>query len=114
MNAIIAEQVCRNVDIEIQFLHIGEIDNLNEKYSAEIKIVAKWVETENLNMNTYDPELDWNPRLYIQNLLSDELKESTKYRVERMEDFVRITETKIVKGQFWERIELYDVAIKLN
>ena len=36
------EQMCRNVEAEIEFLRIGEIDNVNEKFTAEVKIIARW------------------------------------------------------------------------
>ena len=109
MNAILTEQVCRNVDVQIEFLRLDEIDNLNEKFSAVIRIIAKWVETQSIDMTQYDPSVNWNPLLYVQNLLSDEPKVNIQYDITRIDDVVRITETKIIKGKFWERFELYDV-----
>ena len=40
----------RNVSVTIVFVKVGEIDTVNEKYSAELFLQAKWRE----------PELDGN------------------------------------------------------
>ena len=56
------EQMCRNVEVEIEFLRIGEIDNVNEKFTAEVKIIAKWFEFIDINIESYDPLIHWNPK----------------------------------------------------
>jgi hypothetical protein len=56
------EQMCRNVEVEIEFLRIGEIDIGNEKFTAEVKIIAKWFEFIDINIESYDPLIHWNPK----------------------------------------------------
>ncbi len=58
----------RDVKITIEFLRIGEIDTVNEKYSAEIRIDAKWLE-KGTSIEKYNPEQHWNPKLFIENAL---------------------------------------------
>ena len=72
----------REVQISVQFLRIGEIDTINERYYAEINIESKWIDIGDLN--NYDPKNNWNPKLYIENILL-EPKEIIKY------DIVKIT-----------------------
>ncbi len=43
------------VEVYIEFLRIGEIDTLNEKYNAEINIECKWIEKD-YHINEYDPK----------------------------------------------------------
>jgi hypothetical protein len=48
-------------------------------------------------MTRYDPNLYWNPQLYVYNILS-EPKEIVKYELENQYDSLRITEIKMIKG----------------
>ena len=48
-------------------------------------------------MTRYDPNLYWNPQLYVCNIVTDP-KEIVKYELESQFDSLRITETKIIKG----------------
>ena len=91
----------RYVQVLIQFLRIGEIDTMNEKYHAEIKIESKWVENEDIV--EYDPKnyKYWNPKLYIENALED-TKQQITYDVQLENDKFIVTELRIVKGVFWE------------
>jgi hypothetical protein len=58
------EKTVRTVLIGIQFDRIGEIDTMNEKFYAELTIEAKWA--ENKIIGSFNPETEWNPRLYIE------------------------------------------------
>ena len=69
------------VQVAIEFVRIGEIDTLNEKYNAEIFIEAKWIANEHI-VGEYNPERHWNPLLYIENALL-EPKEKIKYTINR-------------------------------
>jgi len=66
------------VQVTIEFVKIGEIDTINEKYHAEIIIEAKWITKEVIEV--YNPEQHWNPQLYIENLLQ-ESKQEIKYKL---------------------------------
>ena len=87
----------RNVEVKIEFVRIGEID---EKFHAEIRITASWIEIANLEMTRYDPEIDWNPQIYISNLIS-ESKEKNNYEIEKQNNHLKITETKSIKGKYF-------------
>jgi hypothetical protein len=93
----------REVQISVQFLRIGEIDTINERYYAEINIESKWIDIGDLN--NYDPKNNWNPKLYIENILL-EPKEIIKYEIKKFYDMIRIKETRLIKGFFWEKLEL--------
>lgn len=67
------------VEVFIQFVRIGEIDTMNEKYQAEVNIESRWITNEQLN-GKYDPNLHWNPKIYIENAFQ-EPKEAIKYEV---------------------------------
>lgn len=99
----------RDLQVNIDFLNIGQIDNLNEKFEAEIRIESTWCEYSDLIV--YDPEKHWNPRLYVQNLLN-ETKDIIKYRVHKETDCLVIKEIRIIRGNFWERLELKNVIFK--
>lgn len=101
------ENTPRNVEVEINFLKLGEIDTMNDKFTAEVVIVSKWSDFDQ-SIDVYDPQKHWNPKLFIQNVLN-EPKEVVKYDFEKDTNCLKITETKIVKAQFWERLELYNV-----
>ena len=42
------------VEVFIKFIRVGEIDTLNEKYHAEIRVESKWKENDP-NLTEYDP-----------------------------------------------------------
>ena len=95
------------VEIVIEFVKIGEIDTMNEKYQAEFNIESKWIENDNTIIK-YDPNKHWNPQLYIENALQL-TKEQINYEIERKGDgTLWIIEKRNVKGIFWERLE-YDI-----
>lgn len=101
----------KNVLITIEFVRIGEIDTMNEKYNAEILIETKWLSNEDIV--EYNSERHWNPKLYIENALQ-EPKEKIKHTVYRENGEVWITETRFVKGTFWERLELQNFPIDIQ
>ncbi len=45
----------RHVQVIIEFSRIGEIDTMNEKYTAEFYIEAKWIEKKSFDV--YDPKV---------------------------------------------------------
>lgn len=72
-----ADTVIRQVHVHVEFLKIGEIDIMTEKYTAEVHIQSKWDES-NLEITKYDPLVHWNPKLYVDNILT-EMKQSVEY-----------------------------------
>lgn len=84
----------------IEFCSIGDIDTVNEKYQAEVKIKAKWYD-EGI-IDEYDKKKHWYPKLFVENAL-DNVKEDIAYAVTKIGDKCMITETRIAKGYFWER-----------
>jgi hypothetical protein len=85
---------------------------MNEFFQCEVLIKSKWFETDRtIEIKSYDPNIHWNPKLYIQNVLND-CKETVNYKVKSSENGVLITEYKTIKAKFWERIELYDVCLE--
>ena len=70
----------RTVIVYFEFIQIGEIDTMNEKYNAKICIESKWIETDYIE--SYNPEQHWNPQLNIENLLQEQ-KEEIKFIIIR-------------------------------
>lgn len=104
----------RDVYISVDFFKIGQIDNLNEKFLAEIRIESKWKENYHLNNTEYNPQTHWNPKLYVQNLLTEN-KDIVNYKIQKENDYSIISEIRVIKGQFWERLELQNVRqIKIS
>lgn len=91
-----SEPQLREVQVNVQFLRIGEIDTINEKYYAEISIESKWLESKLIQK--YDPKTDWNPKLYIENALL-EPKEEILYEIRKFYDMFIIKEIRLVKGK---------------
>jgi len=50
----------------MNFVRIGEIDTMGEKYQIE----SKWSDF-NPQIVEYRPKEHWNPELYIQNILTE-------------------------------------------
>ena len=102
----------RIIEVQIVFLQIGEVDTINEKFQAIVKIKSKWYENEILS--EYDPREDWNPKLFIENALYDKFQEEISYDLKVCDDKTLITETPISKGVFWERMELPDFPLDIQ
>lgn len=85
----------KRVEINFEYTNIGRIDLLNAKFNAELIIESRWT-LDNSNDN-YDPKVDWNPGLYIENAHSD-LVQNISYQV--IEDNGRkyVMELRNVKG----------------
>jgi uncharacterized UPF0160 family protein len=99
------------VEVSIEFLCLGEIDTMRERYEAEVRIKSRWYDDDEIE--SYDKALHWDPKLFIVNAMPD-VKEEIKYRVERCQNKSIITEIRIAKGKFWERIELNDFPIDIQ
>ena len=94
----------RDIHVCIEFLRIGEIDTIGEKYYAEIRIRSTWIENTE-HFTNYDPKVNWNPNIYIENMLLEKAEEIS-YTTSKFYDMIRVREERLVKGYFWERLEL--------
>lgn len=57
------------------FSRVGEIDTLNERYTAEIFFEASWYDREQQHVGQYDPQLAYfNPQLVVLNHIGDTLR----------------------------------------
>jgi hypothetical protein len=74
----ISENEHNIVQVTVEFVKMGEIDTINEKYNAEIIIEAKWITKDIIEV--YNPEQHWNPQLFIENSLQ-EPKEKIKHKL---------------------------------
>ena len=84
------------IEVRIEFMSLGEVDTMNEKYQAEVKIRSRWYDDEIIDQ--YDKNKHWNPKLFIRNALHD-LKEDISYHCTRMDNKTIITETRVSKGK---------------
>ena len=71
---------------------------MNEKFQAEVKIECKWLDYSDIV--TYDPNTNWNPHLFIENLIVT-TNETVTYKVTKENGFNVITETRQALGNFW-------------
>lgn len=96
----------RIVQVVIEFTRIGEIDTMNEKYQAEIIIESKWRDKRDYDNIEYDPDVHWNPRLFIENAIN-EIKENITYRVTKENGSSIITEVRRSKGSIWKQKQYF-------
>ncbi|CAF2842061.1 unnamed protein product [Rotaria sp. Silwood2] len=93
----------RIVRIRLIFIHIGEIDTLNEKYQADIYYEARWFEImsvksldldiqqrsqlldENISirLNDLNPKNYWTPQLFIENEIGQIGKQDTWFTIKK-------------------------------
>ena len=85
-----------NVQVFIEFLRLGEMNNMHGKYNAEVLVESKWKAPNNL-ITSYDPKSDWNPKLIIENIISAN-KETITYSVISENGSTFIMETRFIKG----------------
>ena len=91
----------RTVWVRIVYEGIGEVDTMNEKFNANVRIKCKWYHPDNEEFDTYDPKKHWYPKLYIENALEN-VKEDLYYKITRLDNGKRlITETRVAKGEFF-------------
>ena len=93
----VEDKKVKHVQVMIEFLRIGQIDNMGEKYDAEINFEATW--TENQMITNYDPTIYWNPMIYVENLLIEHTSAIT-YSLRQLEETTVITEIHNIKGIF--------------
>ncbi|CAF1090090.1 unnamed protein product [Rotaria sp. Silwood1] len=93
----------RMIRIRLIFIHIGEIDTLNEKYQADIYYEARWFEILNIKLldldtqqrsqlldenisirlNELNPKIYWTPHLFIENEIGQIGKQDTWFTIKK-------------------------------
>ena len=87
----------KQLQCHVEFVKIGQIDTREEYYGATVKIKTKWY--ENGIIKNYDPEVQWNPKIYIENAIVDvNYFQDASYEVAQDGDRTEITETRKCKG----------------
>jgi len=85
------------VEVRIEFLNLGEIDTMNEKFSAEVRIKSRWYDDDDIQ--EFDKKKNWHPRLFIENALADKYQEEITFSVSHIDGKSIVTETRIAKGE---------------
>jgi hypothetical protein len=71
---------------------------MNEKFQADVIIQSEWIDnSDDLLLNNYDPNKQWNPKLIIENIITIN-EETITYNVTKRNGFNIITELRIIKG----------------
>lgn len=86
----------KEVFVAFEFVSIGGIDTLNEKFKAQVIVESRW-KFEGESIESYDPKSHWNPELNLENLIAG--NESVKYSISRVNNDIFITEIKKTKGK---------------
>jgi hypothetical protein len=85
----------RRVDVSVKFYRIGEIDIMNERYFAELKLKLFWL--DNTVDGEYDAKKHWNPRIVIENAFSKSDEQVDYEVVEVCEGSRGVLETRRIK-----------------
>jgi hypothetical protein len=109
----------KEVQVRVEFIRLGDIDTMNDKFNAEVRVTSRWIDdkTDFGEDRVFDKEKKfkyWHPNIFIENALT--LHEEKSYKIEQLEKGLGslVTETRIAKGYFWERIELNDFPIDIQ
>jgi len=120
----------RIVQLRLVFLHLGEIDTLNEKYQAEIYFEARWIE-QFVNLNTLKldsqqqnkflenatvkiDEFSWSPQLFVENAIGQIGGQNRWITIQKVEAGLEVCEHRRMNGIFWEKLELRHVLHRTN
>ena len=108
------------VTCSLQFIQIGEVDTVNERFQAIIELEAKWEDKKipNNNLNKIIQSKDWkewDPKIFIENSLYDKNNiEEITFFATKISNSIQVTETRIIKGSFWEKMELNDFPFDIQ
>ena len=89
----------RRVECRLEFVKIGSIDTREQCFTATIKIRTKWI--ENGVFTKYSSDMNWNPKIYVQNAKSGvDLFEDNMYKTKILDEGkTEIMEIKKIKGK---------------
>lgn len=107
------------VELRLIILKLGSISTKENRFSCEAFLEASWYDKEivkNLRENSkvkYDDRFNWNPHLYIQNLVSNQSQEIW-YSVEKTTLGYKVSERRRFKGEFSQTFNLHDFPLDLQ
>jgi hypothetical protein len=84
----------KTVYIDFEFTKIGEIDTMNGKYYVDLSYQISW--TENQVIETYDKDVHWNPKIYIENIFAKP-EETIEYELSRDDLVTYVVEKRRLK-----------------
>ena len=58
---------------------------------------SSWYDNEDLE--EYDPDVNWYPKLFVENAIYDKYYEDISYRLHKIDGKTMITETRVCKGK---------------
>ncbi len=108
------------VTCSLQFIQIGEVDTVNERFQAIIELEAKWEDNKipDNSLNKIFQSTDWkewDPKIFIENSLYDKNNiEEITFFATKISNTIQVTETRIIKGSFWEKMELNDFPFDIQ
>ncbi len=120
MSLLYPDKIKKDVACSLQFIQIGEVDTVNERFQTLIEIKAKWQDNNIPDncLNKIIPSKDWkewNPKLFIENASYDKNNvEEITYFAAKFYDMIQVTETRVFKGSLWERMELNDFPFDIQ
>lgn len=85
------------IQCRVEFITLGEVDTFREQFKAHVLVRSRW--THQQKITEYDPKKDWNPKLFLENLIPEKFYEDVKYRLVQTEDQTEITEIRSCKGK---------------
>jgi len=100
------------VKIYAIFLKIGEIDNVKERFQADVLVISTW-EDNTIETTKFDPKTHWKPEIYIENAVSN-TKQEISYKIEKQKGSTFVIEYRTVKSIFWEKLELQSFPLDIQ
>lgn len=99
INGLETEDQRRVVECRVQFIKFCKIDIIGEQFRAKVVFKAKWKEYDLIR--NYDPNVHWNPRLFVENcksLPTNNIIEKVRYTTELFSNYTQITEIREMTG----------------
>ena len=91
----------KHILVDVEYERIGEIDNTNERYFAEVTFSFTW--DLDKPVSEYDPNKNWNPNIGIENLfVKPEIK--TEYILSN--NGRTVTEKRNLKVNYFEQSQV--------
>lgn len=98
----------RDVEIQLIYSQITDIDTVKGKYTAEIYIESKWQDQSIKDcVKQYNANQHWNPEIRVLNLING-YSEETFYKIyyDSQSLSTIVYEIKKINGDFWQPLEL--------
>ena len=101
-----------NVELFALFIKLSEIENIKQRFQAEVYIEATW-EDNSIKGDSFDPDKYWTPDLFIENSIGA-VKQDIKYKIVKKNNKTFVCEMRNVKGMFYETLELNDFPLDIQ